>query len=264
MANRFERNTGLPHGSVSPLGVTDAQTRDVLMRLNENIVALSKIKAGFVRSPSAATIDAEKLLKSIEENYPNAAAAMEAVQQVAAAASAASESAAAASGSAIAAAGSAREAANHASDASRSASAADASASVVGQYAWSAVATLATYNALTYKGSGVNTFDLGLFVPDKNESYDVTAIFYRMNSSVSSAIFKISTDSSNETSENTASSGMVSVGPGSPQTLTLRNVSGDSSLYVLNGGSSSSAAKGSQYFSVCLKIEKAANDAGTE
>ena len=174
--------SGLPHGMVPFHQIPDPQTRDAVMKLNENIVALAKRPYGGGVENNSANINAAELLASIEANYPNAVAAAAAISQVTASVSAASESAAAAAGSALAAAGSADDADDSADEAAGYALAAAASADRVASYEWSTSFVLVPGTGTS--GFALNKashrFPMSAFVPDDSASYMVTATFFHM------------------------------------------------------------------------------------
>lgn len=125
--NGTSNKSGLPHGMVPFHQIPDPQTRDAVMKLNENIVALAKrIAGGGSTEPVVQYKDAQNLLNSIETNYPNAAAAAAAVSQVSQSASSAHDSAVTATAASASAAASAASAAADA----------NALAYAVESYAW--------------------------------------------------------------------------------------------------------------------------------
>lgn len=123
--NGTSNRTGLPNGMVPFHQIADPQTRDAVMKLNENVAWLAKHPAGSGRSDAAVEYkDAQNLLDGIEANYPNAAEAASAIPQVLAAktaaegaASSATASAASATASEASASASAAAAASYAADA---------------------------------------------------------------------------------------------------------------------------------------------------
>lgn len=118
--NGTSNRTGLPHGMVPFHQLTDPQTRDAVMKLNENIAWLAKRPAG-AAAISREEFDAQQILASIETNYPNAAAAASAIQQTISAKNAATSAAGSAAASEAAASASAETAAAAATAAARSA-----------------------------------------------------------------------------------------------------------------------------------------------
>lgn len=121
--NGTSNRTGLPNGMVPFHQIPDPQTRDAVMKLNENVAWLARRPAG----GGDAVVqykDAQNLLDSIEANYPNAAAAASAIPQALAAKTAAEGAASSATASAASATANAAAAAASASSASASAAAA--------------------------------------------------------------------------------------------------------------------------------------------
>ena len=288
--NGTSNKTGLPHGMVPFHQIPDPQTRDAVMKLNENIVALAKRPAGGGSAgPVVQYKDAQNLLNSIETNYPNAAAAASAISQTLSAKTAAASAATSAVGSATAAAASVGEAADSATAAAGSAAAAAGSAAAAAGSATNAAASalaaaahdwstaFAIVNtALVYSGTNganVDCFPMFAFVPDDSADarYLFTASFCNTSALTSGTrYFKLSrnTNSSDpsDTVEDTWTASSAEPIPAAAdkrnentpanatKTLSLE-VSGADSVYMQNGATSNTGV-GTAQWTVFVKIVK--------
>lgn len=262
--NGTSNKTGLPHGMVPFHQLTDPQTRDAVMKLNENIAWLAK-RAGGAPAVSRGEFDAQQILASIEANYPNAAAAASAIAQTLAAKSDAQSAASAAAGSAVSASQSATAADGSATAAAGSASAAAASADRAAAYEWST--SLAFVNiAFTYNGSNEDVVDISSLVPDSDAQYLVMVTFMWTGADATSGTkyWKISTDpSSSDTSktktlQETADSGDHKLVHNAKKILDLV-VSGSDLLHIQNGATADTGA-GQAAWNVFVKISKVATE----
>ena len=258
--NGTSNRMGLPNGMVPFHQIADPQTRDAVMKLNENVAWLAKRPAGSGRAEAVVEYkDAQNLLDSIEANYPNAAEAASAISQVLAAKTAAEGASSSATASAASASASEASASESAEAASESASAAAASASAAAAYDWS-TAFCHSRNVATNYSSGQYSLPISGIVPDVSLSYHVVVSFVcEARMTTGSRYFKISTD--REDAEKTREDNFTA-SSSSPKEIgdivaLEMDVLGSDTLYILNGGSSSTATSGaSTYWTVYVKISK--------
>ena len=258
--NGTSNRTGLPNGMVPFHQIADPQTRDAVMKLNENIAWLAKRPAGSGRAEAVVEYkDAQNLLDSIEANYPNAAEAASAIPQVLAAKTAAEGAASSAAASAASATAGAESASSSAESATASASAAASSAERAASFDWS-TAFCHSRNVATNYSTGQYSLPIVSIVPDASLAYHVVVDFVcEARMTTGSRYFKISTDREDAEKTREASFTATSSDPkeiGDKVTLEM-DVLGSDKLYILNGGSSSTATSGaSTYWTVYVKISK--------
>lgn len=258
--NGTSNRTGLPNGMVPFHQIPDPQTREAVMKLNENIAWLAKRPAGSGRAEAVVEYkDAQNLLDSIEANYPNAAEAASAIPQVLAAKTAAEGASSSATASAASATASAESASSSAESATASASSAASSAERAAAFDWS-TAFCHSRNVATNYSSGQYSLPIASIVPDASLAYHVVVDFVcEARMTTGSRYFKISTDK--EDAEKTRED-YFTASSDSPKEIgdiveLEMDVLGSDVLYILNGGSSSTATSGaSTYWTVYVKISK--------
>lgn len=171
--NGTSNKTGLPHGMVPFHQLTDPQTRDAVMKLNENIAWLAKRPAGGGSAePVVQYKDAQNLLNSIEANYPNAAEAANAIQQTISAKNAATSAAGSAAASEAAASASEASASESAETATAAATAAARSAEQS-----SGLAGSANFVNVDLGTTARQTIYMGSLVDDTDKTYRVKVTF---------------------------------------------------------------------------------------
>lgn len=258
--NGTSNRTGLPNGMVPFHQIADPQTREAVMKLNENVAWLAKRLAGIGRAEAVVEYkDAQNLLDSIEANYPNAAAAASAIPQVLAAKAAAEGAASSATASAASATANAESASSSAEAATASASAAASSAERSASFDWS-TAFCHSRNVATNYSTGQHSLPISRIVPDVSLSYHIVVSFVcEAHMTTGSRYFKISTDK--EDAEKTRED-YFTASSSSPKYIgdivaLEMDVLGSDKLYILNGGSSRTATSGaSTYWTVYVRISK--------
>lgn len=169
--NGTSNRTGLPNGMVPFHQIADPQTREAVMKLNENVAWLAKRPTG-VGDAVVQYKDAQNLLDSIEANYPNASAAASAIPQVLAAKTAAE-------GAASSATASAASATANAATSVSAAAAASSSAAAAASYAADAGALAGSINYVNVSLGSLSSYRvyMAALVDDASATYRVQIMF---------------------------------------------------------------------------------------